>query len=927
MKRAALVALFALLLPPVAQASNRYDPRLRFRTLSTPRFDIHFHQGEDHLARRLASLAEAISKELEPRFGRPRARVHVILVDQTDIANGWATPVPYNLIEVVAASPRGDSSIGNTDDWLRTVFTHEYSHVLHLERSRGFVGAVGRAFGRNAFFYPNLALPIWQIEGLSTYHESAMVRDGRVFAGDFRLWMTRAAGAQRFEALDRASSTLVEWPDGQTPYLYGAYFHQYLADKYGEQSLQRLADATAGRLPYLGSPAFKKVFGKSLGALWTDFENATTARVAASAATGRQLTHHGFVVNDPWFTSSDQLVYSVSNPHGFPALMSWEQNRTTRLATRVGGTQVSAHGSRVFFDQLEYVRSVGLQSDLYVRDADGTVRRLTREARAADPDVSPDGTTIVCVVQTLDGRALATVPASGGEPRILLSEPGVDYASPRWSPNGSRIVAERRALRGMSEVVVLNATANTPKDVNTIAVSARGRNTTPIWSRDGRRIYFASDRDGGPFRIFAFDWQGATLRRLAGLDSAQAPALSPDGRTLVYVGYTPAGYDLFSISLDETRWEEVNNEAPRSGTPPASPAAPQIVEARYSPWTTLLPRFWTPIIEEDGENVAVGAETGGADALGRHTYFASAAWSTRGRPDWAAAYAYDRWRPTLFANMQDDQESWRSGEIRVREVNAGAQMSFRRVRRAQTIAGTFHAAREEIDCPACEPSIVTQVDRRAWRAGWLYDGARTFGYSISDEEGFSAALSAEWTREALGADGNATAVVGELRGYLRAGPRHAVIAARGAGAHAWGDDVMRRVFGAGANSSALPFLDFDPDAVALVRGFETADVNGRTTIVANLDYRLPLAWIERGPGTWPVFLRSIHGAVFADGGGAWDADPSRDKWRASFGAELSSDVVVGYSVPLTLTAGVAFRHDPTRRSDGVAVFARVGRAF
>ena len=138
---------------------------------------------------------------------------------------------------------------------------------------------------------------------------------------------------------------------------------------------------------------------------------------------------------------------------------------------------------------------------------------------------------------------------------------------------------------------------------------------------------------------------------------------------------------------------------------------------------------------------------------------------------------------------------------------------------------------------------------------------------------------------------------------------------------------MRRVFAAGANGAALPFLDFDPDAVALVRGFETADVNGRTAIVANLDYRLPLAWIERGPGTWPVFIRSIHGAVFADGGGAWDADPSRDSWRASFGAECSSDVVVGYSVPLTLTAGIAFRYDPTRRSDGVAVFARVGRAF
>ena len=39
-----------LLLPALANASGRYDPRLRFRTISTARFDIHYHQGEEALA-------------------------------------------------------------------------------------------------------------------------------------------------------------------------------------------------------------------------------------------------------------------------------------------------------------------------------------------------------------------------------------------------------------------------------------------------------------------------------------------------------------------------------------------------------------------------------------------------------------------------------------------------------------------------------------------------------------------------------------------------------------------------------------------------------------------------------------------------------------------------------------------------------------
>ena len=35
---------------------------------------------------------------------------------------------------------------------------------------------------------------------------------------------------------------------------------------------EQLTDATAGRVPYLGSRAFKKVFKRSLGDLWREFE-------------------------------------------------------------------------------------------------------------------------------------------------------------------------------------------------------------------------------------------------------------------------------------------------------------------------------------------------------------------------------------------------------------------------------------------------------------------------------------------------------------------------------------------------------------------------------------------------------------------------------------------------------------------------------
>jgi hypothetical protein len=173
-----------------AGASERYDPRLRFRTTRTAHFDIHAHQGEEALARRLAVIAERVRARFEATLGRPRGRVQVILVDQTDLSNGWATPFPYDAIEIAATPPAIESLIGNTTDWLELVFTHEYTHVLHLDRTRGVMQGVRRVFGRNPFAFPNAFLPEWQIEGLATFEESRMTGEGRlaIRPGGLRLW-------------------------------------------------------------------------------------------------------------------------------------------------------------------------------------------------------------------------------------------------------------------------------------------------------------------------------------------------------------------------------------------------------------------------------------------------------------------------------------------------------------------------------------------------------------------------------------------------------------------------------------------------------------------------------------------------------------------------------------------------------------------
>ena len=933
MKRLILLLLGGLvLLPTHVRASDRYDPRLRFRTISTPRFDIHYHQSEEDEARRLAVIAEDVASQLDKTLGPASGRLQVILVDQSDLSNGWATPLPFNTIEITAAAPGGTSFIGNTNDWLRMVFAHEYTHIVHLSRGRGWIGGLRYVFGRMPLLYPNVYLPVWQIEGIATYHESALTGLGRVRDGSFRTILDVATAETQFEPLDRVGGGLVDWPGGNAPYLYGGYFHEFLRDKYGEDSLATLTNATAGRVPYFGSGAFKNVFRRSLGELWKDFESASRSVVRGFSPSVTRLTHHGFTVSGPRFAPDGRLFYSTADPHEFPALRSLDgRGVPLRVTDRYLGNQIGFAGSLVVFDAFEIVNHVGLQSDLYTVARDGSNRRrMTVGGRAADPDVSRDGRTVAFTVQRSDQRelAIATVRPDGtlGTIETLASERHVQYSSPRWSPDGRSIAVEAR----FGELALVDVASK--KVLRTIRPALGGRAVTPTWMPDGS-LLFASDREGRGFHLYRIDLNSLNVQRLEGTGpDARSPAMSPDGTTLVFVGYTGDGFDLFSMPLNGAAWTADDERAVKPVRDEDRPTADQSAVSPlpawpnrpYSPWRTIAPRFWTPIIGSNDDQLLFGAGTWSSDALGRHNYSAEAAWEPRrGRPDWSASYVYDRWRPAIFVNTSDETDPWRDGEIRTREGNAGILVPFRRVRQSHSVLGAFHASTDEFVCTECPADERSEIVRRAIRLGWLTNAARSFGYSISREEGWTASVATEFNREALGADGDGGSATADVRAYFHAIPRHGVLALRGAAATAWGDAAVRRVFSASGSGPLPGGFSFGSDAIGLLRGLDDDDLFGRHAVVVNADYRVPLMRIDRGAGTLPVFARVIHGAAFVDAGHAWNDRFTRSDITVSLGGELSLDTVLGYVVPLTFTAGGAWvSHDR-----GFTVFGRIGRAF
>jgi hypothetical protein len=979
--RAVFVGLVVLAGARAAAGATLFDPALRFRTIATEHFVIYFHQGADRLAARLAVIAEQTWNEVRLPFGQtaPR-RTHVVLADQSEAANGWATPLPYNTIVLNAAWPSGSAFTSHTEEWLRIVFVHEFTHIVHLDRSRGWARVVRRLFGRTGLAFPNLFLPEWQIEGLATYEESALTGGGRLRAMNFRAIEKEAARTGTLEPLDRVNGGLTDWAGDVAPYAYGLGFHDYLADRYGAERLTALAEATAGRVPYFISGAFENTFGRSLQALWKDYQSALARDARPAAPEGariRRLTHHGFGVTGPRFAPPlcagcpPEIVYAARSPHGFPSLnaVALDGSSPRRLATRYLGSTSGVVAGFVVFDQQERRRNAGLYSDLFVLDrARGTVWALTNEARLLDPDVSADGRTIVAVREGLGRRELVVVRRPEGAEvllkadtaskadttyDVLVSEDDTQFNAPRWSPDGRSIAVERHRRGKHADIVIVDAAAKT---VRIVAALESARVATPAWRADGRAVVAAAEVGGEAFNLYEFPLDGGSPRRLTSLSGgATWPDVSPDGTTIVFVGYTVDGFDLFVIPYPasteraDTAAIDAFREPPR-GDGPNGPEqddrvdAPEVARAaRYSPWPTLRPTSWSPVVDTPSDQLRIGVSTGGYDVLGYHLYALAATWLVNGpgtvsrlpawRPDWTAAYAYDRWRPTMFVSasrdtsfllVSGDGRDAQRAPVATREVEAGVLFPFRRVRTSHRLQASVVRSDDEYRFA----DEVRSIGGLSARLGAAITTARRYGYSISPEDGIRAGVTMERAQTDLASDRHVATATADVRAYLPGWQRHHVVAIRAGGGLSLGNTALDRSFTLGGSASAGDVIAFERDLFSLLRGFAANTFAGRRIFIVNADYRWPIARPQRGVGTWPVFLHTVHGAAFTDVGHAWSqAFRSRDL-KTSIGAELSTDLVVGYALPLTVTVGVGWGRDGARRApDGAMTYVRIGGSF
>ena len=274
-----------------------------------------------------------------------------------------------------------------------------------------------------------------------------------------------------------------------------------------------------------------------------------------------------------------------------------------------------------------------------------------------------------------------------------------------------------------------------------------------------------------------------------------------------------------------------------------------------------MPTSWLPVIETDGDRLRVGAGIGGVDVLGYHSYSASATWRVDAPPftggdapplDWALNYAYDRWVPTVFASAS--WETLFAGvatteaaapaviPVRSREIEAGLLVPFRRVRISHQALASLIRTDDRFELIGGPVSL----NRTAARVGWTTSSAKVFGFSISPERGITAGVTGEAVLDALGSTASASTMTGDVRAYLPGAGLNHVVALRAAAARPAVIAPRGRLFLLGGAAPANGVLDFDADAISLLRGFESNAFAGSRVALVNAEYRWPFARPERG---------------------------------------------------------------------------------
>lgn len=896
---------------------------VKIKTLQTSHFEILYYAEQQELANHYAVQFEKAYSFLSQVFETmPKDRIPVVINDSTDLANGFATRVPYPYTMLFPVLPDLNDSLGEPIEWSLELITHELAHVISFEPAKGVMAPIRSVFG--TVIAPNLLLPNWWKEGFSVWAETAIGSGGRLRS----IYQESALRSYihendiLIENVAKANEVLPSWPYGSRPYFFGSLAMSYLVQKHGSQKTKELIERHGRRAPYFLSGATDSVVQQNYEQIYNESLEFWKAKAQ------KQFDQLSKVpLDQPQQIQTDDLILRSPSLNAAGTKLAWvSQNKNPESRLKIASIDEKGNilsvevpvqqklmrearffpkTDRILINSIMPASSTEFYSDLYIYDlSNRKTQRLTKRLRGREARVSPNEESIVFVGLVGGKTHLKTIHIPTKKIKTLLSS-GFDerIASPLYLDDQRILYSVLEGGMEKLKIFEVNTSLVTP-------LPQHGKRMRRPVLKNGT-LYFLSDKNG-TFNLYSTtDFLKTPAKTLSHVKTMILDFDVINDQNFFSTVLTSQGSRLFQFQNKESKkiptldplvseYSNLIREFPKTELKAENVTRP------YKLW----PHYWIPFASgSSAENGALlSVSTTGQDPSLQHTY--------------EAQLLYDTGIQKLSYNLgyvnQTAKSPWFLQSGRFVRSFAGSEANYSNQVHAvafspDTSALTLHWSSQFALLYSRYEDDIRSFERIGPQVSLGYSNAEQTIWMISPESGGSAQVSLTHYLESSNLESHNQLrfkTAAYLSGWL---PEHHVFSAELKALAT--DKIIPSTLG-----DASTFFVTELTSNFLIRGYFEGQFIGRNIINTNFEYRFPITKSHEGWGLLPFYIKRIHGAFAYDSlaldGFAFRTDLNanesvdRSQIFSSAGVEIRADTTVGYILPVQLVLGF---HQPLQK--------------
>jgi hypothetical protein len=505
--------------------SGRTHPELKWYTIETNHFDVHYHDGIRDIAVQGASIAEQVRPILMEQMGLDTLRkLDIVFTTEDEVLNGFAMPSNHTVIWV----DQNDAALWVGDEkWMRTVLAHELQHLVFFNTVKTWLPEP-----MNAIY---AGVPGWIVEGLAEYYTEKW----RPFRFDI---------SHKGHVIGNTVHKI------QDPHNDGFSKSLYLADRFGDSTIVKiLSDRNKSKLLDF-KKSFKKHTGVKLKQFNEDWRRHMNTFFFGQRAQKERVEDVGRVHKLPlkrmaafdYFNDSLRvaMVGQLSRGQGDLSLVvatrdtakenkewkkriekaeqkgekpkkvkpKWEKKEFDHgvFGELIQNLDVAPDGESIIYPKYRFGQHQSLQFGIWKLDIESKKKTLlTPHMRANYPQYSPDGSKIVFVAHENSTTQLYTMNADGSDIKPLtMNEGDTQIITPMWRSDGKAIAFAQSDPDGLMDIHIMDLATGR---VSQITDSHEG-DYAPIWHPDGKKISYTGLYDYTP-NLYTHDLEtGETIQ-------------------------------------------------------------------------------------------------------------------------------------------------------------------------------------------------------------------------------------------------------------------------------------------------------------------------------------------------------------------------------------------------------------------------------